>query len=98
MNTFGDTSSQVHFCSETRRHSRPHTPSAVADGLVLDMAARACLYRTRHRKTRRRGPGQGRYPRTGAIRPRAAEAAAQRLVMLVGTTKCFEFALLLDYA
>ena len=70
MNTFGDTSSQVHFCSETRRHSRPHTSSAVADGQVLDTAARACLYRTRHRKPRRRGPGQRRYPRTGAPRPR----------------------------
>ena len=81
MNTFGDTSSQVHFCSETRRHSRPHTSSAVADGQVLDTAARACLYRTCHRKTRRRGPGQRRYPRTGAPRPRAAEAeaAAERL-------------------
>ena len=75
----GDTSSQVHFCSETRRHSRPHTSSAAADGQVLDTAARACLYRTRHRKPRRRGPGQRRYPRTGAPRPRAAEAAAQRL-------------------
>ena len=79
MSTFGDTSPQVQFFSETRRHSRPHTSSAVVNGQVLDTAARACLYRTRHRKTRRRGPGQRRYPRTGAPRPRAAEAAAQRL-------------------
>ena len=43
MSTFGGTSSQVHFCSETRRHSRPHTSSAVADGQVLDTAARVCL-------------------------------------------------------